>query len=152
MGRLPPLPPAGPRWDLRFCAWAASWHLREGRLGVLPGAGAEGSCPGTAQACSFSQKFQPFKDQGPERELLQAPGAVFPAWQYRWASRRPSSPLIGSAERHYFRFSWPHLLFFQLPLLGPDLHRPQLTSHGKQLFISSPHTVCHWPPALGLPS
>lgn len=65
---LPPLLPAGLCWDLRSCAWAASWHLCEGWLGILPRA--EEKLPrDCTQAFLFSQKFQPFKAQGPERGL-----------------------------------------------------------------------------------
>lgn len=61
---LPPLCPAGLCWDLRSCVW----HLREGWLGVLPTV--EEKLPrDCTQVFLFSQKFQPFKDQGPERGL-----------------------------------------------------------------------------------
>lgn len=61
---LPPLCPAGLCWDLRSCVW----RLREGWLGVLPTV--EEKLPrDCTQVFLFSQKFQPFKDQGPERGL-----------------------------------------------------------------------------------
>lgn len=72
MGSLSPLPPAGlwgPARALGSCAWAAGLHLCEGVWA---------SCPGNwAQALLFSQKFQPFKDQGPERDLFQAARELF---------------------------------------------------------------------------
>ena len=94
-----PLPPGGLCWALGSCAWAASRHLREGRLGALPGA--EEELPrDCAQAFLFSQKFQPFKDQGPERGAFsRLPGSCFSSLAVSLGLVEASLILSGFLER-----------------------------------------------------